>query len=64
MTVHLYDAAGTLVGTTTTDAHGFYRFDRLRPGTTYAVCLDAPADSAAGGPLAGFELTGANAGRR
>ena len=34
----------------------------LRPATTYAVCLDAPADSAAGGPLAGFELTGANAG--
>ena len=57
VTVHLYDAAGALVGTTTTDANGFYRFDRLRPGTTYAVCLDAPADSAAGGPLAGFELT-------
>ena len=26
------------------------------------MCLDAPADSAPGGPLAGFELTGANAG--
>ena len=49
-------------GTTTTDASGFYRFDRLRPGTTYAVCLDNPADSAAGGPLAGFELTVPNAG--
>ena len=35
---------------------------RLRPGTTYAVCLDNPADSAAGGPLAGFELTVPNAG--
>ena len=50
VTVHLYDSAGALVGTTTTDANGFYRFDRLRPGTTYAVCLDNPADSAAGGP--------------
>ena len=62
VTVHLYDASGALVGTTTTDAGGLYRFDRLRPSTTYTVCLDAPADSAAGGPLAGFELTGANAG--
>jgi uncharacterized repeat protein (TIGR01451 family) len=62
VTVHLYNGSGVLVGTTTTDANGFYRFDRLLPGTTYAVCLDAPADSAAGGPLAGFELTGANAG--
>jgi uncharacterized repeat protein (TIGR01451 family) len=62
VTVHLYDGSGALAGTTTTDANGFYRFDRLRPGTTYTVCLDAPADSAAGGPLAGFELTGANAG--
>jgi len=50
------------VATTATDASGLYRFDRLQPGTTYTVCLDAPADSAAGGPLAGFELTGANAG--
>jgi uncharacterized repeat protein (TIGR01451 family) len=62
VTVHLYNGSGALVGTTTTDANGYYRFDRLRPGTTYAVCLDAPADRAAGGPLAGFELTGANAG--
>lgn len=62
VTVHLYDASGTLVGTTTTDAGGFYRFDRLRPATAYSVCLDAPADSAAGGALAGFELTGADAG--
>ncbi|MDX6630866.1 MAG: hypothetical protein QOH00_3112 [Gaiellales bacterium] len=62
VTVHLYDGSGALAGTTTTDAKGLYRFDGLRPGTTYAVCLDAPADSAAGGPLAGFELTGANAG--
>ena len=62
VTVHLYNASGALVGTTATDAGGLYRFDRLQPGTTYTVCLDAPADSAAGGPLAGFELTGSNAG--
>jgi uncharacterized repeat protein (TIGR01451 family) len=62
VTVHLYNGSGTLVGTTTTDASGLYRFDHLSPGTAYTVCLDAPADSAAGGPLAGFELTGANAG--
>jgi len=62
VTVHLYNASGALVGTTTTDANGLYRFDRLQPGTTYSVCLDAPADSAAGGPLSGFELTGADAG--
>ena len=43
VTVHLYSAAGALVATTTTDANGYYRFDRLRPNTTYGVCLDAPA---------------------
>jgi uncharacterized repeat protein (TIGR01451 family) len=62
VTVHLYDASGALAGSAATDANGFYRFDRLRPGTTYAVCLDAPSDRAPGGPLAGFELTGADAG--
>jgi uncharacterized repeat protein (TIGR01451 family) len=62
VTVHLYDGTGALVGTTHTDATGYYRFDGLRPSTTYAVCLDAPDDFAAAGALAGFELTGANAG--
>ncbi|HET6173830.1 MAG TPA: SdrD B-like domain-containing protein [Gaiellales bacterium] len=56
VTVRLYNASGALAGTTTTDANGLYRFDRLQPGTTYAVCVDA------GGPLAGFELTPANVG--
>jgi uncharacterized repeat protein (TIGR01451 family) len=56
VTVHLYDGAGALLATTTTDANGYYRFDRLRPNTIYGVCLEP------GGPLAGFELTGANAG--
>ena len=62
VTVHLYTSGGVLAGTTTTDASGYYRFDHLHPNTTYSVCLDAPADSAPGGPLAGFELTGANTG--
>ena len=62
VTVHLYTSSGALAGSTTTDANGLYRFDRLSPNTAYTVCLDAPADRAAGGPLAGFELTGANAG--
>ena len=61
VTLHIYDASGALIGTTKTDASGLYRFDRLRPATTYSVCIDA-ADSAAGGPLAGFELTIPNAG--
>jgi uncharacterized repeat protein (TIGR01451 family) len=61
VTLHIYDSSGALIGTTKTDAAGLYRFDRLRPGTAYAVCIDA-ADGAAGGPLAGFELTIPNAG--
>ena len=61
VTLHIYDASGALIGTTKTDASGLYRFDRLRPATPYSVCIDA-ADSAAGGPLAGFELTIPNAG--
>jgi uncharacterized repeat protein (TIGR01451 family) len=61
VTLHIYDASGALVGTTSTNASGLYRFDRLRPATPYSVCIDA-ASSAAGGPLAGFELTIPNAG--
>ena len=61
VTLHVYDSSGALIGTTTTDASGLYRFDRLRPATAYSVCIDA-ADSAPGGPLAGFELTIPNAG--
>ena len=37
VTVHLYDGAGALLATTTTDANGYYRFDRLRPNTAYGV---------------------------
>ena len=62
--MHLYDTSGALVGTTTTDANGFYRFDRLRPGTTYSVCLDNPADSAAGRPARGLRADRAQRGQR
>ena len=35
VTVTLYKSDGTVIGTTTTDANGYYRFDNLRPGTYY-----------------------------
>ena len=40
---------------------GYYHFGSLRPGTTYTIVLDNPADYATGGPLAGFLLTTADA---
>jgi protocatechuate 3,4-dioxygenase beta subunit len=40
--VALLDAAGTVVGTTTTDAGGKYRFDNLAPGA-YTVRVTPPA---------------------
>jgi hypothetical protein len=67
--VSLYDAAGNLLQTTTTKAdpnnpaiHGYYRFDGLDDTTGYTIKTDRAADFAAGGPLAGFELTGTNSG--
>ena len=33
VTVHLLDSQGNLIATATTDAHGMYLFDNLRPGT-------------------------------
>ncbi|MGW7584228.1 SdrD B-like domain-containing protein [Kitasatospora sp. NPDC054768] len=56
-TVHLYDGAGRLVGTTGTTARGEYYFDDsnvdggLRPHTGYTIRLDNPSDYAEGGPL-------------
>ncbi|MFJ6378888.1 SdrD B-like domain-containing protein [Kitasatospora sp. NPDC092039] len=56
-TVHLYDGAGTLVGTARTTARGEYYFDDsnvdggLRPHTEYTIRLDEPSDYAEGGPL-------------
>jgi uncharacterized surface anchored protein len=37
VTVTLYTGAGALVGSTTTDASGFYIFDELQPGDYYLV---------------------------
>ncbi|MGW7444854.1 SdrD B-like domain-containing protein [Kitasatospora sp. NPDC054795] len=57
VTVHLYDGAGRLVGTTGTTARGEYYFDDsnvdggLRPHTGYTIRLDNPSDYAEGGPL-------------
>ena len=58
--VSLYDADGTLVATTETDANGEYWFDTsdgLLPATDYQVRLDRPADFEANGPLAGMTVT-------
>nr|WP_308800922.1 SdrD B-like domain-containing protein [Streptomyces polyasparticus] len=67
-TVHLYDAAGKLVGTTKTTGRGEYYFDDsnvdggLKPDTQYTVKLDHPADYADGGPLYRWNITKADAG--
>ncbi|MFJ9447002.1 SdrD B-like domain-containing protein [Kitasatospora sp. NPDC101235] len=56
-TVHLYDEAGKLVGTTKTTQRGEYYFDDsnvdggLKPRTKYTIKLDNPADYAKDGPL-------------
>ena len=52
VTVTLFDAAGASIGTTTTDALGFYQFTNLAPGT-YSVGFANPA---------GYTPTIANAG--
>jgi uncharacterized repeat protein (TIGR01451 family) len=43
--VNLYDSTGALVGTTTTDAHGFYVFTDLVAGTDYSIEFVPPAGS-------------------
>ncbi|MBK6954496.1 MAG: carboxypeptidase regulatory-like domain-containing protein [Actinomycetales bacterium] len=43
VTVNLYDAAGTLVGTKTTDAAGYYWFTDLLAGATYTIEFVKPA---------------------
>ena len=61
VTVRLYDAEGTFVAETMTDAAGRYLFssaDGLRPGAAYTIRFDEPDDYAEGGPLDGFLLTG------
>ena len=43
VTVNLYDAAGALVGTKTTDAAGYYWFTDLLAGATYTIEFVKPA---------------------
>lgn len=68
VTVHLYDKAGKVVGTTKTTARGEYYFDDsdvtggLKPKTDYVIKLDNPADYAEGGPLYEWVPTDANVG--
>jgi hypothetical protein len=73
VTVRLYDASGTLVGTAITDQDGTYYFSSnvtkpaagdgsnvgggLTVGGTFTIRLDEPADYAEGGPLHGYTLT-------
>jgi hypothetical protein len=52
--ISLFDSLGTLVGQTTTDASGYYRFDRLGAGS-YVVRVDA--SNFVGGLLAGYKET-------
>ncbi|MGL4173047.1 MAG: SdrD B-like domain-containing protein [Actinomycetota bacterium] len=61
VTARLYDDAGAVVETTTTDANGQYFF-AVQPNTSYKVRFDNPDDYAAGGPLEGTRLTTADAG--
>ncbi|MDX3764125.1 SdrD B-like domain-containing protein, partial [Streptomyces sp. AK02-04a] len=61
-TVNLYNAAGDKIATTTTNARGEYYFNSqnipgLKPGDTYTVKMDNPADYTGNGPLAGWDPT-------
>ena len=60
--VTLYAADGTTkIGSTATDASGFYKFYNLDPSTTYVIKLDNPADYSSG-VLSGYSLTTADQG--
>lgn len=50
VTVTLYDNANTIIAATVTDAYGYYKFDRLAPGT-YHVGFSLPSN---------YVFTGAN----
>jgi len=61
VTVLLFDSSNAQVGTTTTDAGGYYYFDILKPGSYY-VRIPA-SEFATGRPLAGYlSSTGADSG--
>ncbi len=60
-TAGLQRATDTFIASTTTDANGYYLFDRLPPGTNYYIQIPADnfgnvgaGDTVAGDPLAGY----------
>ncbi|MBM3884097.1 MAG: hypothetical protein FJ387_31055, partial [Verrucomicrobia bacterium] len=53
VTVQLKNNLGAVIGTTSTDSLGYYRFDNIPAGTGYQVCLPA-SNFTAGGPLNGM----------
>ena len=71
VTVNLYNSAGDLVGTTTTDAKGEYYFNNdnvtqsnangLEPNADYKIRLDNSVDFTSGGALENFNITTADA---
>ena len=61
VTVNLYDAAGVVVATTTTDGNGFYSFNNLLAGAEYTVEFVKPAGTAFTDDLTGDALLDSNA---
>ena len=59
--VNLYDAAGVLVKTATTDASGFYSFTDLIAGASYTVEFVKPADTVFTTALTGAAALDSNA---
>lgn len=57
--VGLYDGAGNLITTATTDAQGLAFFNNLNPNTGYQIQI-LPSNFNPGGPLAGFTPTTPN----
>ncbi|WP_254506789.1 SdrD B-like domain-containing protein [Anatilimnocola floriformis] len=49
VTITLYDENNAVLGTTVTDANGYYRFDMLSPGKAYTVRETQPAGYIHGG---------------
>lgn len=53
VTMTLYDENNNVLGTTVTDANGYYRFDMLTPGKIYTVRQTQPAGYIHGGQMPG-----------